>query len=419
MSTKSFPLNNGTLNLSTLHKGQIVLGSYKGERTYPFEIMRVLKLAGITHGYIENSISLLQSGTAGELILAQARIEDKPGNVEFLFEPKLDEEYLLDFIRSGSFEHELFVQNIEKGQPLIKVHSAPSRVLRYPDGSTDVIKVLRENDLSYYAGDNTKIVKEKNTLLATIDGYATKDLYGVIHVAPLSQIKSVGKVHGRVYFESALKVEADVRTESDLEVTSTLMINGVVRSSKLDSAGNIIAGFSLDNPQKLEMAQARCAGSFITNTIRNYTIIASNYLIAKSSIESSQISCMHTVATPRIKDSEIRVGNKLIVRTVDKGVRIFMGPDIVSDFRFEANADFQKQHEKRLMDIEKEMTHIRDRLIQDRKVALTQITKLKRVSPDMISNDLLLNRYYNNHLTDINSLIPAFLLYSSVKRAAR
>lgn len=411
MKTKSLSLKNGTLELKTIHNGQLVLGTYKGARTYPFEILKVLRLAGITHGYIENSLALIQSGVAGQLLLAKAQIEDEPGQVEFLFEANFSDETLIDFVRGGSLENKLFEQRVAKDEPLIKALGAPRKVLRYPDGHKEAVKVLAENDLNYYAGENTRIDREANALLSNIEGYATKDLYGVVKVVPLSQVKSLGKAHGRVYFESAVEVEADVRTESDLEAESTIMINGVVRSGRLESAGNIIAAFGLDNPQKLEMAQARSAGSFITNSIRNYSVAASNYLIAKSAIENSQISCLNTIAVPRIKDSEIRVGNKLFVRSVDKGVKIFIGPDTVSDFRFEANVDFQKQHKKGLMDIEKEMTHIRDRMFQDRKVAMAQLTKLKRISPDMIANDLLLNRYYNNHLKEIKELDNHLKLY--------
>ena len=66
--------------------------------------------------------------------------------------------------------------------------------------------------------------------------------------------------------------------------------------------------------------------------------------------------------------------------------------------------NFHEQHEKRLIDIETELAFVKERLLHERKNSIAQLNKLKRVSPQMIPNDMLLNKFYNNQVSALNDL---------------
>lgn len=411
MQTNTVKLKNGVLKLFYFLDGRLVCGEYVGEKTYTPELLKGLKRAGISGGYINNCISMLQSGEMGELPLAEGYTEQDPGEVAFLFEKKISPEAFMKGVQSGVFEPIHLLQPVTKGQIIVKTVRPPRRVMKYPDGKAKILKESAAQVCSFRSAANTRFQRDNSTLVSEIDGSACYSLLGDVAVYPLFVIKSTGKAHGSIIYESALKVEADIRSESDVETISNLIVQGMIRSSQVKARGNIQCRLGFDNPRKLELATAQAGQSVFTRAVRNYNIWAGKYFISETVIENSTVQCLHTVATPQIKASEVRAGNKIYVHNVSDSSRIYLGSYFIDDT---VNRDLYKkyaQHAKRMQDIEAEIAFIKEKLLSDKSASLIQLAKLKRISPKMIPGDIILNRYYSSLLNGIKNLKERIDLY--------
>ena len=416
MRTNTVELKNGQLKLIFLLDGKLVCGEYSGERTYKQELIKGLRRAGITGGYIENCIAMLQSGETGQLPLAEGYTEQDPGQISFLFEQKITPQEFLKGIKNGSFEPIDLLQPVRKGQILVKTISSPRTVMKYPDGKVKILKELVSDNCPFQAADNTKRTADGTSLISEIDGSASRSAFGDVSVYPLTTIKSTGKAHGRIFYESALRVQADIRSESDVEVISNLIVQGMIRSSQINAQGNIQCRLGFDNPRQLDMAVARAGQSVFTRALRDYTLWAGKYIISETVIENSSVQCLHTAATQLIKASEVRAGNKIYAQDVTDSSRIYLGSYFIEDTTSKDIYSMYTQHEKRLQDIETEITFIKEKLVHDRSASLNQLHKLKRISPKMIPGDVILNRYYASIKNGIKNLSDRIALYE--KQAA-
>ncbi len=416
MRTNTVELKNGKLTLQFLLDGRLVCGEYTGEKTYKHELIKALKRGGISGGYIENCISLLQSGKTGQLPLAEGYTEQEPGEILFLFEKKLTPNTSVKSVKSGIFETIDLLQPVKKGETLVKTVSPPRTVMKYPDGNVKILKDLKTHSRPFNSTANTRIPSDSTSLISEIEGSASRSVLGDVAVYPLTTIKSIGKAHGRVFYESALKVEADIRSESDVETASNLIVEGMIRSSQINARGNIQCQLGFDNPQKLESATASAGQSISTRAIRNYTVWAGKYIIAETVIEDSRVQCLHTAVTPLIRASEVRAGNKIYVHNITESSRIYLGSYFIDDMANKEIYAKYSQHEKRLQDIETEIVFIKEKLQKDRTASFIQLTKLKRISPQMIPSDVILNRYHSSLKSGIKDLENRIALYE--KQAA-
>ena len=404
-------LKNGVLSLILLRKGKLVIGKYKGHKTNVYELQKALKSVGITHGYLNNSISLIASGTAGQIPLAQAYIADEPGQLHYHFEKRWTKMEIMRLLQMGKFETVDLKQQVSKDDLLVSLTKAPTSILRYPDGRKENLNDLGISDLHFYSGRNVRISDKNKAIYANLNGLAFRDAFGVVSVAPVLIFKSIGKVHGHVSYDESLLVENDVRSGANIDSSANLFIGGVARSAKMEAAGTITVSFGLDNADRSELGQIGAGQSVFASTIRNYKIRAGTYILVKTTIDSSNIQCLNTVIAPKINASEIRVGNKLYAHTITGNTRVYLGPYFIKDAQYNKIKNFHAQHQRRLIDLKNEATILRDKIEHGKKNALIHLKKLKTVSPDSIPGDVLLNRYYTNLHSDLVKLDSAINKY--------
>lgn len=389
-------LKNGILELVVLNNGRLILGEYKGEKTYTYELQKALKRSGIINGYLNNCLNLIESGTAGQIPVAQAFIEDEPGELEFHFEKKLERAEIIDLLKTKNFGSLNLFHDVKKGDLLVSLLKTSSIVLKYPNGSNEVLQKLDSSNMEYYKGKNVSVDVEEKALFSKIDGLAQRDLFGTVSVFPQAQVKSIGKAHGRVSYDSALGVEQDIRSESDVYSAAGIYVGGMTRSSRIEAGGSIYVNYGFDNPKQSDLGYAVAGQSIFASAIRNYHIRAAFYIISNTVIENSSVSCLSTIITPRIKSSEIKVGNKLFVNEIEGNSQIYLGPYFTKDPKYDETKNFHQQHIKRQYDLESETRIIIDKIRHEQRIALIQLQKLKKVSSDNIHGDVLLNRYYQN-----------------------
>ena len=389
-------LKNGILELTVIESGKLILGEYKGEKTFTYELQKALKRSGIITGYLNNCLNLIESGSAGQIPVAQAFIEDEPGELVFHFGKKWQRKEIIELLSNKDFNSINFFYQAKKGEKLVSFVSTPNTVLKYPNGKIEVLHELSFNDMEYYAGKHVSVDPSKRTLLADIDGLPQKEIFGVVSVFPESRVKSIGKAHGRVHYDTALHVEQDIRSESDVSSLGGIRVGGMVRSSRLEAGGNIHIKFGFDNPKKSEAGYAESGQSVFTSAIRNYRVKAAFSVVSNTAIEGSWVDCLGTIITPQIRSSEIKVGNKLFVNEVTGNSQIYLGPYFIKESKYTELKNFHQQHIKRLYDLESETRIIMDKIRHGQRIALLQIQKLKKLTPDNFQDDVLLNRYLQN-----------------------
>ncbi len=404
MSNLRIDLDDGTLELILLNNGQLVLGKYSGKPTSQAKLTKALKQLGITYGYIDKSLKIISNGSFVQMPVAQASIMDEPGKLTFPFQKKRTLDDYKNIALSGRPFSDSLSVFVQKNQELVKLVSNPHRVLKLPNGKSEILEELTGQDLSHFSGENTYIDKKRSMVLSKIDGVAYKDQYGMVAVYPQTEVKSIGKAHGKIYYEAALFVKADIRSESNVETLSDIFVNGMIRSSQVSAAGNVHAKFGLDNHNQKENSIVTAGQTVVTSAIRNFTVWAGEDVLASSAIYGSNIKALNVVATPKIKDSEIRAGGKIFTRNVEGKCRFFLGAFYVKDTDQKNVFRYIAQHKKRLDDLDNEIYYLTERLNHDKVNIVNQINKLKRLNGGFNSDDLYIKRFYNNQVEGLIQL---------------
>ena len=404
-------LKSGILHIVTLNDGKLILGEYKGEKTYSYELKKALKRTGIISGHLQNCLHLIESGTAGQIPVAQAFIEDEPGELEFHFEKKWTRAEIIHLLETNKIDSIRFISYVKKNDLLVSLIKNPCTVLKYPSGKNEVLEELSSHDMELYGDKNVVVDLQKKAIFSAIDGFVQKDLFGVVSVSPQEQVKSIGKAHGNVTYENALRIEQDMRSESDVYCNSGVIVGGMARSSRIEAGGSIHVNYGFDNPSGSEKGYAVSGQAISASAIRNYNVRAVFYVVSDTVIGGSKVDCQGTVITSRIKASTIKVGSTLYVNDIEGNSQIFLGPYFVKEAKYTELKNYHEQHVKRQLDLESEIRIIQDKIRHEQKIALIQLQKLKKLTPENISSDVLLNRYYQNLLTYRNELAESIRRY--------
>jgi len=379
-----------------LWEGKLVLGEIRYGQAKKSEMRTAILRSGYRYGLLDTSLDLLDSGLKGQIPIALAYVEENPGKPWFHFEDALNDENFNSWLANGTFETVDFKYAVKAGERLLSLVQSPFEYLRYPNGNTDFMNDLDGQDISQYAGENTRLSASGKAIEAEIDGFAHRTIYGTVSVYPIKTIKNIGKMHGRVEFDNAIEVEQDIRSESHVTSPSNLIVNGLIRSSYVKVGGNISCEFGFDNMQKFDMAKIFAGQSVYTISIFNYTVWAGLYVIVQNNIDRSNIQCMNSVVAPIITNSEIRVGSKLYARIIERNSQIYLGSGYVADPNLKNIKNYHSQHEKKLVDLYMALEEQQRELEFTKKKALGHLGKLNKVSRASISSDVLLNRFFIN-----------------------
>ncbi len=393
---RSVETKSGKLEMTILQDGKLVLGQLKGDRIYQYDLIRVLKENGIVCGYLEQCLGLIEGGLEEQIPIAQAFVDDEPGTYIYLFEQNFTHDDLISMVRSGNIPPMDLLQPVKKNDVLVEVADAPHTILKYPDGTRQVINELAATDMKYFSGNNTIVNEKDQNIQATIDGCAHRTPFGDVHVHPMVHVKSVGKAHGRLRYSEALAIENDIRSEADISSESNIHVGGMIRAAKVQAAGNVSCRFGLDNFKRLESAQIIAGQSLFAESVRQYKVRVGIYVLVRNVIDGSIIKSLRTVVASKITNSEIRIGHSLYAREITNGCKIYIGRSFVNDpIEKEMNTHFHMQ-QKILRDIEAEIEFIQGKLKLEQANTVKQLNKLKRLSPESISSDVLLKKYLKN-----------------------
>jgi len=396
MKKQQAELNSGLFEQTVLKDGKLVLGEYKGARTNSHEIKKTMMRLGIKYGFLESFLSLMESGTAGQIPIAQAFIEDEPGELKYHFKTSWDYEDAQHLLESGSFETINLVQHVGGNDLLVSLLKTPSTVLKYPDGRKEILHEHSDGDVHYYLGENVRLGRDINTIVSNIDGIAMRDVFGVVSVLPAVRVNSIGKGHGLVSYEKGLHVQNDIRTGSEVQAAGSIYVGGLIRSASVEAEGSVQSNYGIDNPSQKDTGKVEAGQSVYSSFIRNCRVTANGFVLIKGYIDRSRVQSLDSIIVPVIRSSVIRTGRKLFVNNIEAGCTIYLGPYFMKDTKYGETKNFHNQHLKRMLDLENDVTSIIERIKYEKGLALNQLKKLKKISPEAIPNDTILNRFYRN-----------------------
>lgn len=393
---KIIKLKNGVLELTILRDGTLIFAETKRGYIADKELKIALNEAGYSYGLLENSINELERGKNGQILLATAYAQNEAAGIWSHSGEIPDKNKIIEILETEQFNFTEISFRVKKDERLQTITSTPKTMLRYPDGRKKLLKELGIESVSKLCGPNTHLGIQSKSIVSDIDGSLHISIYGIVSVYPERTYGSIGKIHKKMNESNAFIVERDVTPEAYIETPSNLEVQGFIKSSIIDVGGNIVCHYGIDNPRDLDTSSVVAGQSIFTTIINKYPVWSGSVVIATKRIENSSVRCLDTIATPLISGSEIYVGNKLYVKDIVNGSEIFLGNNFVENEELHSRKSYNVQHKKRLIDIENSIIAEQSFLESSRSKVVSQIKKLRKLSPDNFGSDMILNRFYNS-----------------------
>lgn len=315
-------LPTGSLRLYTIARGQLVVGQrIKGE-VNTAEILGALGEYGIGHGQILGNIEYIAAGTDGEVPVASAQFIQIPIQTRSsLFDVPLIENLLMAGSMDGLDEIDV-TYPVKAGDTLAEIEEPPKAVMRNPDGEIKVLRTYEYFDPKLICVSNTSLDDSGTKVLAEVDGYANRTIFGTIAVYPGENLPAIGKIHARVVKDCALTVDLDVDTESRIKLPSSLIVGGNILGAEIDVAGNVHLNMDTKIPANYENSIIMAGQTVRGRILRDSTIKAGSNVIAVGELRNCNVECMDSVIAREIADSTIYVGNCVLAENITGNTQI-------------------------------------------------------------------------------------------------
>ena len=340
MKRKRIELKRGLLELCFLRDDRLVLGSVNGGFTTTGELISKLCSNGILYGLQEENLNILARGFQHQVPVAIAaeELESAITEKKFAFDLDVDQiRHALD--NPNRIEIDCFPL-VEENDLLMRINRFPRLVLRYPDGQKAFLEELPKSSINRLLGNNTRKSENGDEIVSAIDGSTHTSLSGVVSVHPIKEFNNVTRMHKRIYDKNALKIKQDVQGGSYINIPSNMTVNGMIRSSVVETGGSIHVEYGIDNPLSMKSASVYADQHIHCPSIFDSHVTANGYLICTQQIRKSQVYSLNTMLCPLITDSQVYIGNRLFVKDLVKNSTVYMGID-----SFEHNALWRKKQQ--------------------------------------------------------------------------
>ncbi len=205
------------------------------------DVMKALKHSHVTHGIIEEEIDNLIKGKGYNKSVLIARgqpsVEGPAGRYEYFVRTDLNTQCRelpdgsLDFDSVEDFEF------IKAGQVFAVYHEAEFG----PHGYTvtgRLLPVRKGREKSVLTGKGFLLAKDKRTYMATISGRI--EIQGQnVEITQTLVLENVSRSSGNIDFDGCVMVTGDVESETVINATGDVLINGNVEAANIHSDGNV------------------------------------------------------------------------------------------------------------------------------------------------------------------------------------
>jgi len=348
-------LPDGSLRLVSVTQGRLVLGELLQGTATRNDILTAMGEFGAIEGHLGGNIDTLADGVIGEIPVAVTRRINLPMQTtsELFALPLLDE-----VIAPGQLEKldQLDVMfPVNAGDTLITVDSPRKTVVMCPDGQTEIVKIHHNTGPEIFCGANTAANNQGNSVVASIDGFAHRTPFGTVSVYPAERIRAIGGIHSRVVKESAIIVDLDVDTASQIKTPSTLIVEGTVYGAQIEAGGNVHINLDARVHEHSSESIIIAGQSVRARTFFDTNIQAGSYVIATQELSNCQVNCMETVVTPKINASRIVVGSRLVAGEIGGNTQIQFGAKMDPYTDLEKRQGNYMEHARRLSDFEENL----------------------------------------------------------------
>ena len=386
-------LPSAILRLSVLKNGELILGEIvKGEAS-AFDIIAGLAHQGIILGLQNEAIQNLATGYKGQLPIAISNTRVDLVQFETSFIDDVDTERDDPYQILAGLHNKEISGLVMEGDRLLTITSSSKRILTKPDGTEIVLSDAGGKEIHHFCGKNVHVNEKGNSIYAAKDGVAQITTRGKVSVYPFEEHKNIGKIHGKIETEHAMLVQGDITGGANISSLATLIVRGVIRASHIRSGGDLDCTNGLDNFRQKDEGEIRVEQNLRTSIIKNFKVWVGSKLFAHRIIDHSVVEVLDTLACPRIADSEIAVGNRLITYNVVRDCVIKFGPGAVEDpfitkFKQTHLSRSRKHHDKHLS-----LEFQQAQLEQLRQKSLLILQRLKSESQSSMMVGNVLKRY--------------------------
>ncbi len=399
-------LPSAYLKLVVMKNGELILGEILKGKTSTFDIVAGLAKAGITYGIHKEYIEKLAGGHKGQLPIATSQIRVDLVKFEMEFNDDVDTERGDPYEILAELHNKEITGLVMEGDRLLTITSSSKRIMTKPDGKEVILSDAGRKEIHHFCGKNVVANVKGNSITAAKDGVAQITTRGKVSVYPFEEHKNIGKIHGRIETDYAMLVQGDIQGGANISSLATLIVRGVIRASTIRSGGDLDCTNGLDNVRQTDEGEIRVEQNLRTSIIKNFKVWVGSKLFASRIIDHSEVEVLDTLACPRIADSQISVGHKLITYNIVRDTVIKFGPGAVEDpfiTKFKQNhlARSRKHHDKHLA-----LEFMQAQLEQLRHKSLLVLQRLKNESQSSLMVGNVLKRY-------LSTMEESFRLYKN------
>ena len=389
----NIPLPEGQLTLSILQEGEFILGEITQGSASADAIREALESQGFKYGLQVENIGKLATGYQGQLPLATSQIRVDLVKYKVDFADDLQIKGVDPYKLLTSLHNQELAGMVMEGDRLLTLTSSSKRIRTRPDGTQDILSDAGKTEIHHFCGTNVQANEFGNTISAAADGVAQITTRGKVSVFPFEQYDNIGKLHGDIDSEHALLVHGDISGGANISSPATLIVRGMIRSATIRCGGDVDCQNGLDNLLQGDEGDVRAEQNIRTPIIKNFRAWAGSKLIVSRIIDHANLAVIDTLVCPRIADSTIAVGHKLITYNIVRDCVIKFGPGAVEDpfitkFKQTHLSHSRKHHDIHLA-LENQKAHLEQ--LRQKSMLILQRLKSEGQSNAMVGN--VLKRY--------------------------
>lgn len=386
-------LPSAYLKLSVLKNGELILGEILKGKSSTFDIVAGLAKAGISHGLHKDYIEKLAGGHKGQLPIATSQVRVDLVKFKMAFTDEIDTEKDDPYEILAGLHNKEITGMVMEGDRLLTILSSSKRIMTKPDGKEVILSDAGGKEIHHFCGKNVTANEKGNSITASKDGVAQITTRGKVSVYPFEEHRNIGKIHGKIETDYAMLVQGDIQGGANISSTATLIVRGVIRASSIRCGGDLDCSNGLDNIRQNDEGEIRVEQNLRTSIIKNFKVWVGAKLFASRIIDHSEVEVLDTLACPRIADSQISVGNRLICYNIVRDCVIKFGPGAVDDpfikkFKQTHLSRSRKHHDKHLG-----LEFMQAQLEQLRQKSLLILQRLKNESQSNLMVGNVLKRY--------------------------
>lgn len=369
--------NGGKVRITCIDDDRLVLGELLSGSMSEAVLFSELSALGYCHGFTEHGLAQIANGEKGQIPLATAVGVNLPATTEEVCFPLPIVE---EVFTGGQFNRIRRVDlkfEVKAGDTLIRVTGKPRTVLRYPNGREVVLSETENFDSRHFAGPNTKVGEDGKTIIAEIDGFASRSIYGIISVFPAHELPGIGSGHGSQYHEAAIHIQKDIGDDAKVEGTSNIHVLGAILDAKIIAAGNLTALAGISTIRKHPSWKIVVEQNVLSMRLKNVSLWAGQNIMVMEELDGGDITCLNAIIAERITNGHVKAGYGVCANEIAGQSHIYLGSTHAKGQNIVGLRLTFQQHTRRLTDIAQAMNQNKGTYQKVQQNLVTQIETMR------------------------------------------